>query len=71
MQVEKNYTYEFPKFQVYKLCGGWDIYIQKRVVFDRKICSFYIPNIPLTNDVACIWLLIGQSQSIIVIVIGK
>ena len=71
MQVERDYTKELPKFQVHKLCRSRDIYIQKRVVFGGKICYFYIPNILLTNDVVCIWLLIGQSQSVIVIVIGK
>ena len=38
MQVENDYTNEFPKFQVHKLCGSRDIYIQKRVIFGGKIC---------------------------------
>ena len=33
MQVDKGYTNKFPQFQVYKLCRGQDIYIQKCVIF--------------------------------------
>ena len=65
MQIEKDYTNELPKVQVYKLCESWDIYIQKCVVFGWKICYFYFPNILLASDVVCTWLLIGQSQSVI------
>ena len=50
MQVEKNYTNAFLKFQAHKLYGNWDIYIQNCVIFDAQICYFYIPNILLTND---------------------
>ena len=71
MQVEKDYTNKFPKSQVHKLCGRRDIYIQKCVIFGGKSCYFYIPNALLASDVVCIWLLIGQSQSVIVIVIGQ
>ena len=70
-QVEKDYTNEFAKFQVHILCGSRDIYIQKCVIFGGQICYFYISNILLASDVVCIWLLIGQSQSVIVVVIGK
>ena len=36
-----------------------------------KISYYYIPNILLTYDAVCVWLLIGQSQSVSVIVVGK
>ena len=45
MQVEKSYKNTFQKFQAYKLCRSQNIYIQKCVIFDGKICYFYIPNI--------------------------
>ena len=32
MHIE-DYTNEFPKFQVHKLCGSWNVYIQKCVIF--------------------------------------
>ena len=32
IQVEKEHTKEFPKFQVHKLCGSQDICIQKCVI---------------------------------------
>ena len=47
MQVE-DYTIKFPKFQVPKLCGSWDIYTEKCANFGGPICYLYIPNIP--ND---------------------
>ena len=66
MPVETGYTNWYSKFQVYKLCGSWDIYIHKCVIFVWRICYFCIPNILLTYDVVCIWFLIGQSRSVIV-----
>ena len=62
--VNKDYNNKFLKSQVYKLCGS----IKKSVIFSGKSCYFYIANILRTDDVVCIWLLIGQSQSVIVIV---
>ena len=32
MHVEKDYTNEFPMFQVHKLCRSHDIYIQKCII---------------------------------------
>ena len=71
MRVENDYTNEFPKFQVHKLCWSWDIYIQKCVIFSSWNGYFYILNIFLTNDVIFLLFLIGQSQSVIVFGIGK
>ena len=42
MRVENDYTNEFPKFQVHKLCWSWDIYIQKCVIFSSWNGYFYI-----------------------------
>ena len=61
----------YPKDQVHKLGGSRDIYIQKCVIFGSKIYKFFIGNVLLASDVVCIWLLIEQSQSVIVIVKGK
>ena len=71
MHVEKDYTNRFSKFQVHKLRHSWNIHIQKRVIFGEKICYFCIPNFLRASDAVCNWLLIGQSQSVIVIVKSK
>ena len=65
LQVE-GYAKEFLRFQVHKLCGSRDIYIQKCV-----FSYFYLLNILLASDVVCIWPLINQSQSATVILKGK
>ena len=61
MQVKKNHTNEFTKFQAYKN--------PKRS--NRKIFYFYISTILLASDVVHIWRLIEQPQSVIVVVKGK
>ena len=66
--VEKDYTNKLSKFQVHKGCESRDIHIWKHVIFGGKICYFYIPKILGASDAVCIWLLIGQSQSVFVIV---
>ena len=68
VQVEDDYTNWFPKFQVRKRCGSWDITSKSVWLFGERVYYFYIP---LTYDVVCIWLLNGQSQSVIVIVREK
>ena len=42
MAVEKDYTKEFPKFRVDKLCGGRDIHMQKWMISNGQIYYFYI-----------------------------
>ena len=71
IHVGKEYTNESPKIQVHNLRGSWDIHIQKCVIFGGMICYFYIPNTLGASDAVCIWLLIDQSQSVIVIVKRK
>ena len=51
MQIEMDYTNKSQKFQAHILRGSWNIHIQKCVIFDGKICYFYIPNILEPNDV--------------------
>ena len=70
MQLE-DYTNYFFKFQAHKWCKSRDIYIQKCVNFDGKFLGFHIPSILLTSDLVFIWLLIGQSQSVIIITIEQ
>ena len=72
MQFEKDIQMNSNSFKFIN-CVEAEIFTFKSVylIFDCKIYYFYIPNIVLARDVACIWLLIDQPQSIIVIVKGK
>ena len=72
MQVGKDFKYEFPKFQGHKLCESQNIYIQMYVVFGGRFAILHSKHSTgLCYDVVCIWIVIGQSQSVTVIVIGK
>ena len=66
MQVEKDYTNGLFKCDVHKLCECRRNRIQKCVPLAGQILHFHIANILLANDVVSIRLLIGQSQSVIV-----